>query len=214
MNAPGLGLTPATSLTLGDFRQFYAQTLARRMLATTSVLLAYGGGAAMFWLHAIHRGERGPAINHWFHWVLDSSLGFLALTPLLFFILPAALWGLSRLRGQRSASLVVYAGVVGLLFALATAPGPLLHTLVAGAGTPLAEAATNLFGSDPGVAAHHHLPAVSHSPAASVLVQVAVGVPVYGAVTWLSFHVVRMTVPTRRRVRPALCAESHSSPEP
>ncbi len=47
MKAPGFGLTPATSLTLGDLRQFYAQTLARRTLVMTSVLLAYGGGAAM-----------------------------------------------------------------------------------------------------------------------------------------------------------------------
>ncbi|MDP8961295.1 MAG: hypothetical protein M3N32_06765 [Actinomycetota bacterium] len=43
----------------------------------------------MLWLHAIHRGEKGPAINHWFHWLLDSTLGFLPLTPVLFFIPPS-----------------------------------------------------------------------------------------------------------------------------
>ncbi len=74
MTAVSLDLTPTSRLSVQALRGFYAQPLARRVLLTTSILLTYGGGAAMFWLHAIHRGEKGPAINHWFHWLLDSTL--------------------------------------------------------------------------------------------------------------------------------------------
>ena len=198
MTAVSLDLTPTSRLSVEALRGFYAQPLARRMLLTTSILLTYGGGAAMFWLHAIHRGEKGPAINHWFHWLLDSTLGFLALTPVLFFILPAALWALARIRGRKRASLVLYGAAVGVLFALATAPGPLLHTIVAGAGTPLADAATNIFGSDPVVAAHHHGQLASHSPLSSSLLQVVVGIPVYVALSWLALQVVRFVAPKRQ----------------
>lgn len=60
MTLPALSLIPTTSLALRDSRRFYAQTLARRVLVTISVLLAYGGGAAMFWLHATPgRGKTG-----------------------------------------------------------------------------------------------------------------------------------------------------------
>lgn len=199
MTAVSLDLTPTSRLSVQALRSFYAQPLARLVLLTTSILLTYGGGAAMFWLHAIHRGEKGPAINHWFHWLSDSTLGFLALTPVLFFILPAALWALARIRGRKASSLVLYGVAVGVLFALATAPGPLLHTIVAGAGTPLADAATNIFGSDPTVAVHHHGQLASHSPLSSSLLQVAVGIPVYVALSSLALQVVRVVTTQRQR---------------
>ncbi len=58
MTTISLDLAPTSRLSLQTVRAFYAQPLARRVLLASSILLAYGGGAAMFWLHAIHRGER------------------------------------------------------------------------------------------------------------------------------------------------------------
>ncbi|MCW3042463.1 MAG: hypothetical protein JWL57_621, partial [Actinobacteria bacterium] len=93
--------------------------------------LAYAGGAVMFWFHAIYRGEQGPAISPWYHWLLDSSLGFFGLTPALFLILPAALWILQRTRqGSRLANTGRYVAVVGAIFAAVTGPGPVLHDLI------------------------------------------------------------------------------------
>ncbi len=87
---------------------------------------------------------------------------------------------------------MLYGVTVGVLFALATAPGPLLHTIVAGAGTPLADAATNIFGSDPAVVTHHHGQLAPHSPLSSSVLQVAVGIPVYAALSWMALQVVRV----------------------
>jgi hypothetical protein len=123
---------------------------------------------------------------------LDSTLGFVALTPVLVIILPAALWSLRQVRGRPQVALALYAGAVGILFALATAPGPLLHTVVAGAGTPLAEAATDLFGHDAAVAGQS-LHAASHSPLGSALVQVGVGLPVYVALSWIAVRIALAT---------------------
>lgn len=35
--------------------------------AQAGTIWTFAGGAAMFVLHAIYRGKKGPSINHWFH---------------------------------------------------------------------------------------------------------------------------------------------------
>lgn len=47
--------------------EFYARPGRGLELAVTSLMLTYGGGAVMFWLHAIYRGEQGPPIADVFH---------------------------------------------------------------------------------------------------------------------------------------------------
>lgn len=159
-----------------------AHYLSRRewcSLVAMSFALAYVGGAAMYWTHAVYRGEQGPPIAHPWHWLLDSTLGFVALTPVLLVLVPLA----RRIAAGRSAGAEAVA--VGSLFALVTAPGPLLHGVVAGAGTPLARWATALVGSDAGVQASH-VHAVDHSATSEVVTQLVVGVPVYIAVAFVA----------------------------
>ncbi|MDQ6747881.1 MAG: hypothetical protein M3010_07250 [Candidatus Dormibacteraeota bacterium] len=157
----------------------YAHPGSRVDLAVLSLVLSYGGGAAMFWLHAVYRGEKGPPIADQWHWMLDSSLGFLALTPLLLLILPLAKkLGANRGRG-RSAVLV------GGLFAAVTTPGPVMHYHVAGPETPLAHAATDVFGRAPGVVMAH-LHSIEHTLASESLLQLTVGLPVYILLTYLT----------------------------
>jgi hypothetical protein len=145
-------------------RAFYSRPLGWFALLSTSAFLAYGGGGVMFWFHAIYRGEAGPPINDWYHWSFDSSLGFLALTPALFLILPGALLAIHRagIRSSRALGLS-YVALVGVLFGVATGPGPFLHDRLVGGGTALARLAVRIFGTDPSVAARNVL-AASHSP--------------------------------------------------
>ena len=181
----------------GVFRSFYGETLGWASLFLTSFLLAYGGGAVMFWLHAIYRGERGPAISDWSHWLLDSTLGFVALTPVLFFILPAALWVLTRGDGSRRLGLWSYVAVVATAFTLVTGPGPLLHNSIAGHGTWLADLATRVFGHDSQIA-ERNMHAMEHSHLTEGVLQIAVGFPVYVALAWLALRLVKAM--TRRGV--------------
>lgn len=152
--------------------EHYPTRRARCSVVATSFALTYVGGAAMYWTHAVYRGEQGPPIAHPWHWLLDSTLGFVALTPALLVLIPLA----RRMATGRSAGAEAVA--LGGLFALVTAPGPLLHGLIAGAGTPLARWATALVGSDPGVQSSH-VHAVDHSAASEVVTQLVVGAPVY-----------------------------------
>ncbi len=171
---------------LQGLRSFYGRPVGWMTLLVTSVFLTYGGGALMFWLHAIVRGERGPAINHWYHWVLDSSLGFVALTPALFFILPAALWALGRTdHTRRRLALLPYVASVGALFALVTSPGPLLHNTIAGEGTAVAGLAERVFGHNT-VVAERSMHAIERSPLTEGLLQVGIGMPVYMAMSGLA----------------------------
>lgn len=171
-------------------RSFYSQRVGWVALLLTSTVMAYAGGAVMFWFHALYRGERGPAINPWFHWLLDSSLGFIGLTPALFLILPAALWILRRAdRASSGVRVASYLAVVGVLFAAVTGPGPLLHDLVVGHGTVIARWAQGFFGYDPAVAARH---AAEHPLWAESLYQVSLGVPVYIALASLGLAVIRL----------------------
>lgn len=181
-------------------RAFYRQPIAVVALVVSSALLTYGGGAVMFWFHAIFRGEQGPAIGDLYHWLLDSSLGFVALTPILAVILPFGVWAASRTTDAAAGSRAAYVTAVAALFTLTTGPGPFLHNLVAGSGTPLAEVATDVFGHDRTVAArtmHVH----DRSALAEGALQLVVGLPVYLGATWLSVVLVRWAVGRGRRGR-------------
>jgi hypothetical protein len=170
-------------------RAFYSRPLGWLALGVTSAFLAYGGGGAMFWFHAIYRGEEGPLINHWFHWLFDSSLGFVALTPALFFILPAALWAMKRAGYRTGPRLAAgYVALVGVLFGVVTGPGPFMHNALVGRDAPLGRLAVRIFGMDPGVA---HVHVTVHSTLSESLLQVAVGIPVYVATGVLALMVVR-----------------------
>lgn len=172
-------------------RAFYSRPIGWLALVTTSAFLAYGGGGVMFWFHAVFRGEDGPPINDRFHWLFDATLGFMALTPALFFILPLGLRAVGWVRvpgaGARAATYVV---LVGVMFGVVTGPGPLLHNALVGRGTWLGRLAVDLFGYDAGVAARNAA-ATPPSELSSVLLQVAVGIPVYIAAALLALATVR-----------------------
>jgi hypothetical protein len=134
----------------------------------------------MFWLHAIYRGEQGPPIAAPYHWLLDSTLAFIALAPALFFLIPTAHYIMNHCyrRFQPMA--------VGCAFAMITTPGPVIHDQAVGGGTPLAQVATKVFGRDMSVVARN-LHAVSHSATSECLLQAAVGLPVYMLLTQAAF---------------------------
>ena len=185
-------------------RCFYGRPIAWAALVVSAAFLTYGGGAVMFWFHAVVREEAGPAIHDLHHWLLDSTLGFVALTPVLAVILPLAVWHASAAAepGAR-ARLWVYVAATATLFTLFTGPGPLLHNAIAGFGTPLADLATRVFGEVPGAVTdgmHVH----ARSALTEGLLQLCVGLPVYTTCTWLALGLVRMCVrATRRRATPA-----------
>jgi hypothetical protein len=177
----------------------YERPLGWIALVVSSAFLTYVGGAVMFWFHAIVRGEHGPAIDHVHHWLLDATLGFVALTPVLAVILPVAVWLAGAARSPRArVRLPVYVLGVAVLFTLTTGPGPLLHNVVAGAGTPLADLATRVFGENLGMV-DHAMHVHSRSPLTEGLLQLAVGLPVYTACTWISLHLVRLASRATRR---------------
>lgn len=184
-------------------RAFYSRPLGWGAMIFVSAVLSYAGGGVMFWLHAIYRGERGPAIDYWQHWLLDATLGFVALTPVVFLLLPTVLWTLGRrAEGGARVRVGLYVVIVGTLFALVTGPGPLLHNAVAGEGTPLADLATEVFGYDPEVA-EHHARAPERSAFTEGVLQVVVGIPAYSALMLGSVFLVRSVVAARRRDRGA-----------
>lgn len=191
LSKPGATTGDTVSRT-GIVTEYFATSAARVRVLVLSLVLSYGGGAAMFWLHAIYRGERGPAIANQWHWLLDSSLGFLSLTPVLVLILPIA----REVAAGRGARLE--AVITGALFAVVTTPGPILHNLVAGAGTPLARLATRVFGTDPGVVAAH-VNAVEHSGTSESLLQLTVGLPVYIALACVTLTALRIRAERRER---------------
>jgi hypothetical protein len=169
-------------------RDFYADKLAWAGLALCALALTYGGGAAMFWFHAIELGEGGPAISPWLHWGLDSTAGFLGLTPLIAVIVPVAAWAAvdpgGRVRAWR------FAAVGGMLLAVLTAPAPLLHDRFLARGTWLAGRITELWG-DPRYAAapehHHH----AETPLFEMGAHVVAGIPTYVVLSWLGLGLAR-----------------------
>jgi hypothetical protein len=179
-------------------RAFYSRPVGWLALGVTSTFLAYGGGGVMFWFHAVHRKE-GPPINHWWHWLFDSSLGFLVLTPALFLILPGALWAVKRAGVRGGPPLTAaYVVVVGALFGVVTGPGPFLHNALVGRDAPLGRLAVHVFGTDPGVV---QAPAV-HSTLSESVLQVVLGVPTYAVAGLLALMVVRALAIPRRGTLP------------
>jgi hypothetical protein len=180
-----LSLVPAGLCVLVDF---YRDRTARTALLLTSAVLCYVGGAGMFWFHAVYLAEGGPAIPWQAHWLLDSSFGFLALTPALGLILPFATW-VAQVAAPRPVPWL-YAMVTGGLFAVVTIPGPLAHDTVVGRGTWIADHVTRLIG-DPGTA----LGPVTHYPVLAELAQqLGVGLPWYAGLTMLTLPLLRWTL--------------------
>lgn len=178
---------------------FYRDPLAWLGLLVSLLILAYLGGAVMFVLHAVILGELGPAISPGAHWTLDSTLGFIGLAPALALIIPLAAWAACADAGP--ARPATFASVGGVLFALATAPGPIAHDMLVGRGTWLANRVTDLLGAASAVEHARHAPPVSE--ALSIGSQVAVGVPTYIVLVWLALLTVRKVVQTRHATRQA-----------
>jgi hypothetical protein len=170
-------------------RAFYSRPIGWIALLLTSASLAYVGGGVMFWFHAIYRGENGPPINDLAHWAFDSTLGFLALTPALFLILPGALWAIDRTRvGASKLKAAAYVALVGVVFGVVTGPGPLLHDTLVGRDAPLGRLAVDIFGRDPDVAARV---AQEHSTLSEMVLQVLVGIPTYVLTAFVALLAVR-----------------------
>jgi hypothetical protein len=130
----------------GLVRDFYREPRAWLALLLTSLVMCYIGGGLMFWFHAVYLGELGPNISWYEHWLLDSTIGFLALTPALAIIMPIASAAALRSRQHRRLVPWLFAAVGGLLFALVATPGPLAHDTFVGRGTWLANRVTELVG--------------------------------------------------------------------
>jgi len=194
------GLRRTVSSTTAAVLGHYDDHGARAQALALSVALTYGGGAAMFWLHAIYRGEQGPPIANAWHWLLDSTLGFVALTPAVLLLVPLA----ATLTKGRTAGFTV----VGAAFGVLTTPGPVLHNLVAGAGTPLARLATKVFGADPGVVSAN-AGTVSHSAISEVALQLLIGLPVYVVLATL----VGGLLPRRQRATAPMSLPLHTGDE-
>jgi hypothetical protein len=128
------------------FFAYYQDPLARRVLLITSVVLSYVGGLAMFWYHAEHLGEAGPNIPWPAHWFLDSTLGFVGLTPALAIMLPLTNVIAGHLAEDARRARWIFTALVGLGYAVATIPGPIVHYHVAGRETWLGAHLTDLFG--------------------------------------------------------------------
>lgn len=180
-------------------RCFYRRPIAWVALVVSAAFLTYAGGAVMFWFHAIVRGEAGPPIDNLHHWLLDSTLGFIALTPILALILPLGAWQAGRSgHPQARTRLGVYVAATATLFTIFTGPGPFVHDTLVGAGTPLAHLATVAFARNQ-AAALLAMHARERSPVVEGLLQVGVGLPVYLVCTWLALSCVRLSASGSRR---------------
>jgi hypothetical protein len=153
-----------------------------REILVSLVLLAYVAGVVMFYLHAIYRMERGAPIADVWHWLVDSSLGFIALSPALFLIMP---WVAKRFYKHP----LLIPLVTGILFAICTTPGPIFHGIFASEGGFVATTATRMFGPDPGVIARgmQHLEDVQDSEVIECLLQLLVGLPTYVLAMYVAY---------------------------
>lgn len=174
--------------------RFYRAPVSWLALVVTSLLLCYGGGALMFWFHAIALGEGGPNISWHVHWLLDSTFAFIGLTPIVFVALPLAAWVAQRVAGPGKTPLTwAYVGTVAGLFSLATVPGPIAHDTFVGRGTWLANQVTMALG-DPSapLSPRHEYPLI-----ADLTQQLGAAVPIYLVLTMVSLIVVRWFVAGR-----------------
>jgi hypothetical protein len=186
---------------------FYRDPLSWVALFVSTVILAYVGGLVMFWVHAGMLGELGPAISPTAHWILDSTLGFIGLGPAVAMIMPFALRYASAPRPRSMTTEerlrpLAYALLGGGLFTMATVPGPIMHDLLVGRGTWLANQVTVLLGGAPSAVTPAEV-----SEVASIGSQVLVGLPTYIALVWLSLVAVRALVRARRSRSGAGAAE-------
>ena len=168
-------------------RDFYADRRSGLALLVSAIILIYGGGAVLFWFHAIYLGEGGPAVSPWLHWALDSTAGFIGLIPPIAVILPVA---------ARAGTPARFAVTGGVLLAFATAPGPLLHDTLVARGTFVADRVERLFGRgyEP-TGEPQELPLLVEA-----IQQVGAAIPVYVtlfALAWLLVH--RLVPPHRTR---------------
>jgi hypothetical protein len=187
-------LTPR-QLVAALFR-FYRTPGSRLALIITSVLLCYGGGLLMFWFHAVALGEGGPNISWYAHWLLDSTFGFIGLTPVVFVALPLASWLAQRVAGPGQSPLTwVFVGTITALFSVATIPGPIAHDRIVGRGTWMAAQVTQAIGN-PSAPPH---PRHVYPMFADLTQQLGAAVPIYLAMTTLSLLVVRQIMAVRHR---------------
>ncbi len=188
---------PTGAARLGPLRalaSYYRDPLSWVVLAVTTVVLCYVGGLVLFWYHSVELGEGGPQISWPAHWLLDSTFAFVALTPVLAVILPAAAWGARWLAGSRPILPWVYAALAGLLFALVTTPGPIAHNLIVGRGTWVAARVTEMIG-DPSAPLR---PSTEYSPLVELTQQLGAGLPLYIALMGLTVVALRAGVAKRR----------------
>jgi hypothetical protein len=169
------------STSVAAVRDFYSKPVAWFGLLVCGIGLAYGGGAVLFWFHSVYLGEGGPAISPWMHWLVDSSAGFLGLTPVIALMLPLAVWlATSPSHSARAGRRPEHAARQHRTTALA-------HDALIGRGTWLAARITELLGGD-------YQP-TGHPRHASVLVrmaeQVTVAVPTYAVFTALGLLALR-----------------------
>src|SRR5918998_485511 len=138
MDVSAKSLAPASALSLRPTAvaklvfQYYRQPTSWLILAITTLVMIYLGGAAMFWFHAIYLGEGGPAISPVLHWFMDSTAA-LALTPGLLVLLPLAS-RYAMVKHEQNLSPYRFALFSGAIFAVMTIPGPLVHNSFLGRG--------------------------------------------------------------------------------
>lgn len=178
-------------------RSFYADRLGSVALLMCAVILTYGGGAAMFWFHAIYLGEGGPAISPWLHWALDSTAGFIGLTPPISIILPVAAWVTAPASGSinpaGSRRPIRFAVIGGVLLALVAAPGPVLHDTFLGRGTWLADQITEWWGGHE----YHEWTGTPQEASIPVKIgqQIAAGALIYVCLMWIAVCLLRWLAP-------------------
>jgi hypothetical protein len=194
---PRTGSWASPARLANELRTFYQHPLSWQILLVTSIMLCYVGGAAMFWFHAIALNEGGPAISPYAHWLLDSTFGFIALTPVLFLLIPFAAWAADRLADGRDAQRpFFYIIIAGGMFAFITIPGPLGHDLLVARGTWIANTATALIGN----AAAPAPPPKSTYPLVAVLTQqLGFGIPTYLLSVTIALVMLRVLATRRRR---------------
>lgn len=173
---------------------YYRDPLSWKVLAITSVVLCYLGGLVLFWFHSVELGEGGPQIAWYAHWLLDSTFGFIALTPALVLILPLSTWMAQSLAGSARMVPWLHAAVGGVLFALVTTPGPIAHDHLVGRGTYIAARVTDLIG-DPTAPL---TPVTDYPPVVTMSQQLGAAMPLYLVLMGLTVLAVRSLVARRR----------------